>query len=116
MYHEVGDDRVAHSNLPGSNMSSKISDEDGRAVDLILDQQSTGRRVPDASARFAEPALHGRIQAAQQLLSLLDDLPTAEPPLDLMSKTWRRICAAEATPHEHRSSVAATLAQNRPSA
>lgn len=77
-------------------MNAKLSDDDRRAVDLLLD------------ARFASPTAGGngahagvfagassnfsdRVRSVEQLLQLLDAQPSGDPPQGLSLRTLRRI-------------------------
>jgi len=65
--------------------------EDRRALDLILDHGAAHRPLL-AHSTAAVP--QRRIAAAARLLSVLDALPSAEPPAGLMARTLRRVEAA----------------------
>ncbi len=69
----------------------KLSDKDGRAVDLLLD-----RPHPSANGAFVKSVdvQPQRVQTIQKILRLLNALPTEEPPPDLASRTLRRVEAA----------------------
>jgi hypothetical protein len=63
-------------------MSKKLSDEDRRAVDMLLN------RANEAKAGRISPR---RIAAAAKILSALDAYPTPEPSKDLVERTLRHI-------------------------
>jgi hypothetical protein len=71
-------------------MRKKLSDEDGRIVDLLLDH---GR----SEERAAIMSIHStnipppKIRTIEELLSLLHEMRAEEPPEDLATKTLRRI-------------------------
>jgi hypothetical protein len=71
----------------------KLSDEDGRAVDLLLDRKTIS---PIASGDFVESIgiEPQRVQTIQQILTALKQLPAEEPAADLASRTLRRVDAA----------------------
>jgi hypothetical protein len=69
-------------------MSKKLSDDDRRAVDLLLDRSGNGQ------ASYATPAgaaLHQRLQNAEKLLQVLAAMPAIDPAPDLVARTMRRI-------------------------
>jgi hypothetical protein len=70
-------------------MTRKLSDEDSRAVDLLLDH-GTGMGN-DGITRVAPHVSQKRLAAAEKLLKLVGQMPTEEPPDDLVAKTMRRI-------------------------
>ncbi|MGA2584863.1 MAG: hypothetical protein ABSG31_16440 [Tepidisphaeraceae bacterium] len=63
-------------------MSKKLSDEDRRAIDMLLN------RANEAKAGRISPR---RIAAAAKILSALDAYPTPEPSKDLVERTLRHI-------------------------
>lgn len=70
-------------------MEPSLSDIDGRAVDLFLDQGAeavNGGVKPIYSAVPQE-----RIVAVEQLLSLLDHMQLPEPPENLLMRTMQKI-------------------------
>jgi hypothetical protein len=71
----------------------KLSDEDGRIVDLLLDKQPTS---PAASVTFVQSVdvQPQRVQTIQQILMVLKQLPAEEPSPDLAGRTLRRVDAA----------------------
>ena len=74
----------------GVHMLQRLGDEDGRAVDLLLDQTANAGQIP----MYAAAGNHGfekRVNSVSGLLRLLDEMPAAEPPADLMVRTLQRI-------------------------
>ena len=69
----------------------KLSAEDCRAVDLLLD---LGADNAHAVTRMATAACQRRVTAATHLLAKLDGLPAAEPAGDLVARTMARIDGA----------------------
>lgn len=70
----------------------KLTDEDARAVDFILDADpvpatSAGVQMARAATAQVTDELRSRVEAVRKLLSALDHLPTEEPPADLVSRT-----------------------------
>ena len=80
-------------------MSLKLTEDDRRAIDLLLDQGLS----PDASgggrAGFAPPTFDGvraRLRHASEFLKVLNAMPVSEPPADLVARTMARIDVAAA--------------------
>lgn len=71
----------------------KLSDEDGRVVDLLLDRQTTS---PAAGGVFVKSVdvQPQRVQTIQQILSILKELPVEDPSPDLASRTIHHVDAA----------------------
>ncbi|HLL90536.1 MAG TPA: hypothetical protein VK324_14645 [Tepidisphaeraceae bacterium] len=77
----------------------KLREDDGRAVDLLLDQglsvdaDGSGRTglTPAPADTFRQ-----RLRAAGRVLNVLSSLPAGEPPIDLVARTLRRIERADA--------------------
>lgn len=67
-----------------------LQEQDRRAVDILLDR-STVATSGIGTFGGQTPANQDRIQGAQQILQLLDLMPAADPPSDLLSRTLRRI-------------------------
>jgi hypothetical protein len=74
-------------------MRKQLSPEDSRAVDLVLDGDSM-RNGPMYAA--VNNGVGDRMNVAENLLQLLDNLPAEEPPADLIRRTMQRIDEAEA--------------------
>ncbi len=84
-------------------MTRRLSDEDRRTIDLLLDGAATTIRGDGngngpshaGDARYGVShhgiAASGRVDAAKRVLNLLDALPTDEPSADLLTRTMRRI-------------------------
>ena len=70
-------------------MAKKISHEDGRAIDLLLDRAGTVARSSDVKS--AKSSIRPRLAAAERVLRLLDQMPAMEPPADLVQRTLARI-------------------------
>jgi len=88
----------------------RLSDEDGRAVDLLLDRPASkgdGNGNHDGTSSHAAgavaPAANGqaqrRIEAATSVLDLLSNLEAPEPPADLLERTLRKIEEITAAGH-----------------
>jgi len=75
-------------------MRIRLDDEDRRAVDLLLERASGIGDMPPLEQLFRAPVAGGferRLDAAEQLLGLLDQMPAEEPPADLVSRTLQRV-------------------------
>ena len=76
----------------------RLSDEDGRAVDLLLDRPASkgnGNGNGDTAAHAQAVAANGqaqrRIEAATSVLEMLNNLEVPEPSADLVERTLRKI-------------------------
>ena len=82
----------------------KLSNEDHRAIDLLLERGaaasvSNGAAVSAADGMssasgylsHSQPVNYNSIQAVQQVFDLLSLLPDEEPPADLVERTMARI-------------------------
>ena len=115
----------------------RLSEDDGRAVDLLLDAKASGRGNgggngngngnghshssgnengnSTAQASVASGQFPERLKRVSQVLDLLKALPSADPPNDLLSRTLTHIDIAprnSAAPGAH----PATDNQHRPTA
>ena len=87
-------------------MNLTLREEDRRAVDLLLDRTSRAAAAAAAgdgdggSSRVvyaaADPSLGERVARAQKLLAMLDLLPAADPPEDLVGRTMTQVERAQA--------------------
>lgn len=68
-------------------MTRKLTDDDRRAVDLLLDHGAGDGNL----ARIAAPVSEARLAAAEKLFHLIGQFPAQEPPTDLVEKTLERI-------------------------
>ena len=69
----------------------KLSDDDGRAVDMLLDSgaSSNGNGGPAFSA---EPApFRQRLESVESILNILKQMPQMDPPKNLVAKTLATI-------------------------
>src|SRR5688572_22714618 len=71
----------------------KLSDDDGRAVDMLLDTSGTSNGNGNGGHAFkAAPApFRERLETVESILNLLKELPTTEPPRNLVAKTLQRV-------------------------
>src|SRR5690242_13091129 len=99
---------------PGRRQTmSKLSDDDRRAVDLILNRTA---EVQEGKAVFAAPSQlpsQERLQAVEQVFALLENWVAEEPPADLAARTLQRIREVSA---QSRGELPATLRPEPPSA
>src|SRR4051812_41398536 len=78
-------------------MARKISHEDSRAIDLLLDRAANGRGETVESVagsvhvKSSKANIRSRLVAAERVLKLLDNLPAVEPPADLVQRTLARV-------------------------
>lgn len=81
-------------------MTPTLREEDRRALDLLLDRGPAASAQADGGALYAGPAgqvSQERVRSAEKVLHLLDLLPDAEPPQDLVARTLRRLGASVPT-------------------
>ena len=73
----------------------KLSNEDGRAVDLLLDRTAASGAEGNGGSGVFVAAADGvgreRVHAAEKVLSLLKWMPAQEPPADLLARTMDRV-------------------------
>jgi len=93
----TGHDGVtAHNSAPAA---SRLSEADGRAVDLLLDRDANpGDGAVRPFAAVASLNLQRRVAAAERVLGILRALPVPEPPADLTDRTLKRLEQAVAAP------------------
>ena len=113
-------DRVSFMGITsshGTGMNFTLSEEDRRAVDLLLDRSAMASSADgDGAASVyatADPSLGERVARAQKLLQLLDWLPAPEPSADLVARTVNYVEEA----HRHgavRSQLPNLLGSQRP--
>ena len=71
-------------------MPPKLSDDDGRAVDLILDTPARGDFAASVPA-----GLQARAKAVEQLLALLNAMPDDPPVRDLAAMVMEQIAEVD---------------------
>jgi hypothetical protein len=69
-------------------MNVTLKKEDAAALDLLLDRS---RAAAANGPRFASAISQARVQSAEKVLGMLQLLPDVEPPVDLVSRTLRRV-------------------------
>lgn len=76
-----------------------LNSSDARTVDLMLDRAAAVRG--NGGMQFAaEPGVSGeKVAAVEKLLNLLDAMPAAEPPADLLERTLERVGASTGSMH-----------------
>jgi len=82
-------------------MAKRLGDEDRRAVDLLLDSATGNGDGLPVERLFAMPvreSFEHRLEAAEKLLSLLNEMPDMEPPANLVRRTLQRIEEATLEP------------------
>jgi hypothetical protein len=81
-------------------MARRLSDDDARIVDLLLDSGSGGNGSgPALSQVFANPnpaMFEKRVEAVERILDILSMDPASEPPPDLVARTLERVTDPEA--------------------
>jgi hypothetical protein len=93
--------------VPTHGECMRLSDDDGRAVDLVLEtrsgQRGSGGNGQDngASLSFHNTLPSQSVERLERVVGLLDllrDMPVAEPPEDLVARTLARIEQYDARP------------------
>lgn len=70
----------------------KLNDDDGRAVDMLLDTSGSSNGNGNGHAFSAAPApFRQRLDTVESILNLLKEMPTTEPPRNLVAKTLQTI-------------------------
>ena len=78
-------------------MKTIPDDMDRRAIDLLLDRKQSGQ-LNEVFAVPAREQFEKRLDAVEQVLSLLDQLPEFDPPADLATRTLGRITNSDGEP------------------
>jgi hypothetical protein len=77
-------------------MNLQLTSDDGRAVDLLLDQAVTTRGNGNGQVyAVSDPSLGERVTRVSKLLHLLDAMPVFEPPDDLATRTLEYVQSAD---------------------
>ncbi len=71
-------------------MARKLNNADRQAVDLVMDRFAAPRGSDGVVAAAAAPS-DANVKAVERILAVLAQMPVADPPADLMSRTERRI-------------------------
>jgi hypothetical protein len=85
---------VAFFVVRGSIMSKRLSAQDCHAVDLLL-ERSDKPMVETIFARPVRGKFEARLDSVEKILNLIDAMPAAEPPSDLVTRTMERIEASK---------------------
>src|SRR5688500_12217744 len=73
-------------------MAKRLSHEDSRAIDMLLDRNGTGHVVAGSSnVKSGKMNMKNRIKAADRVLRVLSQMPAAEPSADLVKRTLQRV-------------------------
>jgi len=100
-------------------MIRKLTADDGRMVDMLLNGESDGGANPPLSQVFSNPQpdiFEQRLDAVEKVLSLLDYMPASDPPANLISRTLDRIDEAGAHSQRVVPDVSRPAADDRPHA
>src|SRR5439155_24752287 len=79
-------------------MRIRLDDEDRRAVDLLLERATGIGDMPPLDQLFRAPVASGferRLDAAEKLLGLLEQISVEDPPADLALRTIQRVRETE---------------------
>jgi hypothetical protein len=79
----------------------KLSEDDRRAIDMLLDQGLSPEASGSGRGGFAAPAvdeLRARLRNAGELLGMLGHMPSPEPSQDLVARTLRYVERHAAAP------------------
>ena len=69
----------------------KLSDEDGRAVDMLLDSSASSNGNGGHAFGAAPAPFRQRLENVESILNLLKEMPNTEPPKNLVAKTLQNI-------------------------
>jgi hypothetical protein len=69
----------------------KLNDEDGRAVDMLLDSSASSNGNGGNGFSAAPAPFRERLQSVESILNLLKEMPDTEPPANLVAKTLQSI-------------------------
>ena len=69
----------------------KLSDEDGRAVDMLLDASASPNGNGGNGFAAAPAPFRQRLDNVESILNLLKEMPQTEPPKNLVAKTMQTI-------------------------
>jgi len=69
----------------------KLSDDDGRAVDMLLDSSASSNGNGGGAFNAAPAPFRQRLESVENILNLLKEMPQADPPKNLVAKTLQTI-------------------------
>lgn len=96
-------------------MKTKLRDEDRRALDLMLDRMPAANGNGGAVYAASHGAARERIARVQEILQVLDLMPAADPPKDLVDRTMAFIeSAADRQTSRSHPSIVPTIASQPP--
>ena len=73
-------------------MATKLSHEDSRAIDMLLDRNGSEPVMAGSSTvKSGKMNMKNRLRAADRMLRMLSQMPAAEPSADLVKRTLQRI-------------------------
>jgi hypothetical protein len=94
----------------GEGMNKILSDEDRLAIDLLLDPQA----MPNGSSYV--PPSPKRVQSVEKVFSLLQQMPTHDPPKDLTTRTLRKVNQSPESEKTDPAAIAPAAETQRPTA
>src|SRR5688572_25592163 len=70
----------------------RLSDDDGRAVDMLLDSAASSNGNGAQAGLTAQPApFRQRLESVESILNILKQMPPMDPPRNLVAKTLANI-------------------------
>ena len=69
----------------------KLSDDDGRAVDMLLDSSASSNGNGGHGFKAAPAPFRQRLETVESILNLLKEMPQTEPPKNLVGKTLQAV-------------------------
>lgn len=74
-------------------MNLKFREEDRRAIDLLLDRTAvvTGEGARMSAYAATDGLLRQSVASVEKVLSLLDNMPSTDPPRQLLNRTLRYV-------------------------
>lgn len=95
-------------------MKTKLREEDRRALDLMLDRMPAANGKGGAVYAAAQGASQERVARVQEILQVLDLMPAAEPPKDLVDRTMAFIESAPRDGRPTQPSIIPAIASQPP--
>ena len=75
-------------------MTKRLTEDDRKAIDLLLDRTLVGADGNGGSfVSHATSVPQARLESAERVLRVLEAMPISEPPADLIERTMQRIDA-----------------------
>jgi hypothetical protein len=69
----------------------KLNDDDGRAVDMLLDSSASSNGNGGHGFKAAPAPFRQRLETVESILNLLKEMPQTEPPKNLVAKTLQAV-------------------------